>query len=205
MELQLERQSTSGHHFNCLAFSVMIGSEQLGSSREAQRDAREQSDKERHLTHEVVMSRLPSEAAVTVGPNHEWWAGHSCASLTEIFESSSFMNEAHVHGFANRLARTIVTIDIRELAPVLMAYVPGFAVQRQLSMRKAVKLRTSSERPIWVLLEPDHFSALLPSAMEEAEMDIEPSAASKPPSPPPPPSPPSLSPPSLSLRTWPRV
>ena len=74
------------------------------------------------------------------------------------------MNEAHVHGFANRLKRTIVIIDARELALVLSAYAPGFAAVRQLSMREAVALRTSSEQqqPIWVLLEPSHFSAVLP-------------------------------------------
>ena len=56
-----------------------------------------------------------------------------------------------MHGFANRLERTIVIIDVRELAPVLMAYVPGYAAARQLSMLEAVDvLRTSSEQqPIW--------------------------------------------------------
>ena len=163
-ELQLEQHSTFGYNSNCLAFSLMIGSEQIGSSREAQRDARQQSEEERRLTHEMVMSRLPSEAAATVGPNHEWWAGHSHASLTKIFDDSEFMNEAHVHGFANRLDRIIVTIDARALALVLSAYRPGFAVAQQLSMREAVALRNSSkQQPIWVLMKPYHFSALLPS------------------------------------------
>ena len=45
---------------------------------------------------------------------------------------------------------------------MLSKYAPGYAAQLQLSMREAVELRTSSEQPIWVLLEPAHFSALLP-------------------------------------------
>ena len=74
------------------------------------------------------------------------------------------MNEAHVHGFANRLKRTIVTVDARTHQLVLSKYAPGYSPQLQLSMREAVALRTSSEQPVWVLLEPNHFSALLPSA-----------------------------------------
>ena len=51
---------------------------------------------------------------------------------------------------------------------MLSKYAPGYAAQLQLSMREAVKLRTSSEQPIWVLLEPMHFSALLPSRLPSA-------------------------------------
>ena len=75
------------------------------------------------------------------------------------------MNEVHVHGFANRIQRTIVTVDVRTPQLVLSKYAPGHAPQLQLSMREAVALRTSSEQPIWVLLEPDHFSALLPRSV----------------------------------------
>ena len=141
----------------------MIGSEQIRSAVEAQRAVCEQSVEERRLTHEEVMSRLPPEAATALGPNGGWWAGQSRATLTAIFEGSEFMNEAHVHGFANRLQRTIVTVDVRTHQLVLSKYAPGYAPQRQISMREAVELRTSSEQPIWVLLEPNHFSALLPS------------------------------------------
>ena len=74
------------------------------------------------------------------------------------------MNEAHVHGFANRLERAIVIVDVREPELGLSKYAPGYAPQLQLSMREAVALRASSEQPVWVLLEPNHFSALLPSA-----------------------------------------
>ena len=70
----------------------------------------------------------------------------------------------YVHGFANRLKRTIVTVDARTHQLLLSKYAPGYAPQLQLSMREAVALRTSSEQPVWVLLEPNHFSALLPSA-----------------------------------------
>ena len=142
----------------------MIGSEQIGSAVEAQRAVCEQSVEERRLTHEEVMSRLPPEAATALGPNGVWWAGQSGATLTAIFEGFEFMNEVHVHGFANRLQRTILTVDVRTHQLVLSKYAPGYAPQRQISMREAVELRTSSEQPIWVLLEPNHFSALLPSA-----------------------------------------
>ena len=73
------------------------------------------------------------------------------------------MNEAHVHGFANRLVQTVVIIDVRSPALVLSKYMPGYEVQRQLLMREAVALRNNSKQPIWLLLEPNHFSALLPS------------------------------------------
>ena len=106
------------------------------------------------------MRHLPHEAVTTRGSNRVWWAGQSRASLTNIFENSMFMNEAHIYGFANRLERTIVTVDVREPALVLSKYVPSYEVQPQLSMREAVQLRNSSEQPIWVLLEPSHFSAL---------------------------------------------
>ena len=95
--------------------------------------------------------------------------GHSCASLSDIFMNERFMNEAHVHGFANRLKRTIVIVDVSFTPPVLSKYAPGYEAQLQLSMREAVKLRSSSseEQPIWVLMEGSHFSALLPKAEPE--------------------------------------
>ena len=105
----------------------MIGSEQIRSAVEAQRAVCEQSVEERRLTHEEVMSRLPPEAATALGPNGGWWAGQSRATLTAIFEGSEFMNEAHVHGFANRLQRTIVTVDVRTSQLVLSKYAPGYA------------------------------------------------------------------------------
>ena len=59
-ELELEQQITSGYHFNCLAFSVMVGCEQIGSAHDAQRAARQQSKEERRLTHEAIMTSAAS-------------------------------------------------------------------------------------------------------------------------------------------------
>ena len=159
-ELRLKKKVTSGHNFNCLAFSIMIGSNMIAP--EAHWMACDESDIERRLTHETIMSRLPPEAAKTAGPNGVWWAGETRESLNKTFADSEFMGEAHVHGFCNRLARSIVVIDVREPAVVMCKYQPGYAVQLQLSMHEALELRNSREQPIWVLLEPNHFSALLP-------------------------------------------
>ena len=80
--------------------------------------------------------------------------------LTAIVFAQQMCDKVHIYGFANRLERTIVTVDVREPALVPSKYVPSYEVQPQLSMREAVQLRNSSEQPIWVLLEPSHFSAL---------------------------------------------
>ena len=103
-------------------------------------------------------------AGTKTGPNGVWWAGQSCASLIDIFNDSELMNEAHVHGFANRLNKTIVIVDVRMPSLVLDMYMPGYEVSKWISMREAVRLRNNTPEPIWVLLEPGHFSALLPSA-----------------------------------------
>jgi hypothetical protein len=72
------------------------------------------------------------------------------------------MGEAHVHGFSNRFKRSIVVVDVREPAVVLSQYQPGGDAQHQLSMHEAIEMRNNREQPIWVLLEHNHFSALLP-------------------------------------------
>ena len=162
-ELRLERQETSGFTFNCLAFSVLIGTKQIGASLAEQYAAQQLSIVERRLTHEAIMSRLPpATAETTVGPNDVWWVGQSRASLTRIFHDNAFMNEAHVHGFANRLDLTVVTIDERMPALVLSEFAPGYEKSRQLSIPEALELRNRSKQPVWVLLSSNHFSALLP-------------------------------------------
>lgn len=161
--LGLEVVQTSAYHFNCLAFSVMIGTKSIGTSTAAQRAAQAQSNDERRLTHEEVIARLPQEAATTLGGNGEWWCGHNTASLAHIFEVRGFMNESHIHGFTNRLKRTIITVDVRMPATVLSEYVPGYAAARQLSMPEArERAARTSEQPLWLLLSAMHFSALLP-------------------------------------------
>ena len=160
-DLKLQKVQTSGYNFNCLAFSTMIGTQQIGTSITAQKAAREQSDNERRLTHEEIISRLPQQAENTLGMNDEWWCGHSIASLSLISKHGGFMNESHVHGFTNRLERTIITIDVREAAVVLSEYVPGYTVAHQVSMREANERRQSEQQPLWLLLEPGHWSALL--------------------------------------------
>ena len=165
VQLQLELCRTSGFKLNCLAFSVMIVSKAIGSTRMDQVGAQARSDLERRLTHEVILERLPSAAETESGGNDVWWAGNTRASLKRIFENSDCMNEAHVHGFSNRLEQTIVTIDVRKPAVVLTKYVPGYEVARQMSMREAKALRQSSAEcakpPIWLLMTTNHFSALL--------------------------------------------
>jgi hypothetical protein len=159
-ELQLQKVVTSGHNFNCLAFSILIGSNKLAP--DAQWMANRQGDEERRLTHEDIMGRLPAEAATTSGPNGVWWAGQTRESLNATFDGSLFMGEAHVHGFCNRFKRSIVVVDVREPAVVLSQYQPGGDAQHQLSMHEAIEMRNNREQPIWVLLEHNHFSALLP-------------------------------------------
>ena len=66
-------------------------------------------------------------------------AGESAGNMAR--ETSQFMGEAHVHGFCNRLERSIVVVDVREPAVVLSKYQPGSDVQRQLSMLEALQLR----------------------------------------------------------------
>ena len=75
--------------------------------------------------------------------------------------SQDFMNESHVHGFVNRLKRTIITIDERMAVHALVEYVPGYAVAHQLSMCEAKERRESEQQPSWLLMSPNHWSALL--------------------------------------------
>ena len=79
------------------------------------------------------------------------------------------MNEAHVHGFANRLKRTIITIDEREDLLVLSEYMPGYAAAQWISMQDAKERRTRAQQPVWLLMSPSHWSALLPVDQEDAE------------------------------------
>ena len=164
-ELRLKDVWTSGFHFNCMAFSIMMATKQIGASKAAQQETRQQSDEERRLTHEAILQQLPPEAAEHEGENGVWWCGQTVAKLTTIFEEQGFMSEAHVHGFANRLQRTIIVIDAREDALVITEYIPGYAVARQISMREARERRESEQQqPLWLLMSPSHWSALLPEA-----------------------------------------
>ena len=71
----------------------------------------------------------------------------------------------------------IIVIDERAAAPAahratqpaagppqrllsIFEYKPGYSVQRQLSMREVRERRTSASQPLWVLMSPDHWSAL---------------------------------------------
>ena len=159
-ELRLRKEVTSGHNLNCLAYSILLGTDRIAPA--AQWVTKERGDEERRRTHETIVRRLPPEADTKIGPNGVWWAGQTRDSLTRTMETSQVMGEAHVHGFCNRIDRCIVIVDVRESAAVLYKYLPGYAAQSQISMREAHELRNSDEQPIWVLLEPDHFSALLP-------------------------------------------
>jgi len=74
------------------------------------------------------------------------------------------MSEAHVHGFANRLQRTIIVIDAREEALVITEYIPGYAVAQQISMREARKRRESKQQqPLWLLMSPSHWLECAPA------------------------------------------
>ena len=104
-----------------------------------------------------------------LGPNDVWWAGNNRATLTGIYENNGFMNEAHVHGFANRLHRTIVVIDCRKALLNVTKYMPGYNASKQIPMRQARELRGASggssgdhASVLWLLLSTDHWSALLP-------------------------------------------
>ena len=82
-------------------------------------------------------------------------------------EEEDFMGEAHVHGFANRMGRDVVVVDVRSPLLGIHHYQPGYAPQRQISMRTACNLRHFAlAEPMWFLMEPGHWSALLPTASE---------------------------------------
>jgi len=162
-ELHLEPQTTITYNNNCLAFSLMIGSGMIASTKRAQFEAKAQSDEQRRLTHLEIMSHLP-ETTPTRGETGQWWAGYTRASLDKVFNGFEWMGEAHLHGFATRFKRVIVVIDVRNFnATTFTKYEPGYsACARSLSLREATELRQkSSPQPIWVLLEQAHFSALL--------------------------------------------
>ena len=90
--------------------------------------------------------------------------GQTAQALQRIFDDRLFMNEAHVHGFANRLARDIIVVDHRGELLGLHHYKPGYQAQQQISMHRALELRKlpRTSQPLWVLMSPDHWSALLP-------------------------------------------
>ena len=89
-ELKLEKVWTSGHHFNCLTFAVMMSAGQLDTSPSAQRGAHTQSDVERHLTHEEIFSRVPACKGKDRGTiaDSNWHAGHNCDSLQDIVDNT---------------------------------------------------------------------------------------------------------------------
>jgi len=170
-ELGLEKIETVGIDFNCLAFSVLMATGRIGFSLEAQREAAKQANKERRDTHDEIMGKIPGKDNDTKeGPQEAWWVGKSKAKLTDIFKSLEFMSEAHVHGFANRLKRTIIVLDERKPAPLLIKYSPGYAVQKQISTREAKEIRAQDEQPVWLLMSPGHWSALIPRDMGVEEL-----------------------------------
>ena len=170
-ELGLEKVETVGIDFNCLAFSVLMATGRIGFSLEAQREAAKQANEERRDTHDEIMGKIPGKDDDTKeGPHEAWWAGKSKAKLTDIFERLDFMSEAHVHGFANRLGRTIIVLDEQKPAPFLMKYSPGYAVQKQIPTRTAKEIRAQDEQPVWLLMSPGHWSALIPQDMGVEEL-----------------------------------
>ena len=56
-----------------------------------------------------------------------------------------------------------MTIDERADALVIYEYVPGYAVAQQLSMSEAKERRAGDQQPLWLLMSPSHWSALLPN------------------------------------------
>ena len=97
------------------------------------------------------------------GSHDVWWVGQTLDSLQGIFDGYGFMNEAHVHGFANRLDREIVVVDVRSELLSMHHYRPGYAPQQQIPMRRALELRSQvAPRVLWLLMSPSHWSALLP-------------------------------------------
>ena len=162
-ELDLEYIVTSGHNFNCLAFSILIVTEVIGPTLAEQAAAHDRSDAERRMTHEAVCGAIPSEATMVQGSHDVWWVGQTLDSLQGIFDGYGFMNEAHVHGFVNRLDREIVVVDVRSELLSMHHYRPGYAPQQQIPMRRALELRSQvAPRVLWLLMSPSHWSALLP-------------------------------------------
>ena len=73
---------------------------------------------------------------------------------------------AFVHGFSNRLSRDIVLLDTRKELLWITEFKPGYETQCNISFKAAAKKRrrvADSQQPLWLLMEPNHFSALLPS------------------------------------------
>ena len=113
------------------------------------------------------MLRIPDGGAAPLQAD-VWHAGHDRSDLQAIFASRAFMNELHIHGFANRMQRHIINIDERGPRPHLFHYQPGYTTQSEISVRAAKDLRANAHtlgKPIsWILLSTGHFSALRSSA-----------------------------------------
>ena len=136
---------------------------------------------ERLKTHTEIINRIEetieldqtSESSTRSGHNGEWWCGQTTKGLQDIYDRNLFMNEAHVHGFANRLGRTIVTIDERKPLIGIHEYKPGYDVAVQLSMREAKVLRDQGDmQPVWLLMSDAHWSALLPKPTDKEPVGI---------------------------------
>jgi hypothetical protein len=165
-ELHLERMETSGHQFNCLAFSVSMATQQIGPSLQEQHLScnRNHAQEERRLTHVEVFKQLPPEAETASDQtwgHDKWWCGYNKAKLQLIFDNNLFMGEAHVHGFANRLDRQIIVIDERERQVTLSEYTPGYeSASKLINLRTAKEYRGRVDQPLWLLQSPGHWSAL---------------------------------------------
>uniref|UniRef100_A0A7S0PYC9 Uncharacterized protein n=1 Tax=Coccolithus braarudii TaxID=221442 RepID=A0A7S0PYC9_9EUKA len=122
---------------------------------------RHESDKQRRLSHELILEKLPPCAEERKGKNDEWWASNDRQRAIDIFEERDFMNEMHIHTFSSRLERDIIVLDVRERYQAIVHYKPGFKTQEVISMTAARAIRTdSSQQPLWVHLDVGHFSAL---------------------------------------------
>ena len=153
-ELELKCASTSGYHNNCLIFST-YGSAGLLDSNPAN-PASVNTDAIREEIHYELLDKLPEEPS-----NLSFKTALTRSRAIEIFEQDEFMEEAHTHVISNLLARPIVVVDMRfRAAQSMTLFIPGYTPQKPIGKTRARELRNDSE-VIWILLRPNHFSALL--------------------------------------------
>lgn len=175
-KLRLKNIITSGYKNNCLAFSCMIGSGKIGVTPREQKDAAKLVERERELTHLALIAALPTDARKSLGGfdlfgDPTWWTCYSqkrssaVAVLEYIFANNLFMREPHLYAFATRLNRDIIVIDGVFNTGRIVRYKPGYEMATEISLTLAIEIREETcarDRPLWVMLTPNHFSALLP-------------------------------------------
>lgn len=89
-----------------------------------------------------------------------------CAQAINIHQRNGYLHEAHIHVLVNITKQSIVLLEKREDRMACVLYTPGYDSYREVIKDELRTLVAQLKPPLLMHLKANHFSALLPSAVE---------------------------------------